>query len=214
VFAKEDMTVDSEAMRVGNREGLSWMERIEREARAQNIIIDQLVNDSKAQKTFNSQITNELGAQKRVWYSIRATEIELNGHYQAKEAMLARSEKNEIIHGGDIVGDLEVLGFLKTEILERYDSTQKAFEAWYEISLEYRDQIVHAPELIIRTFDTLANTKSHRKWSYSRKSQEEAHKICRGIISRWLEYIDAGEGQYPGGYIRREFEKLVSLKSE
>lgn len=204
--------VDSEAMRVGNRDGLSWMERIDRGERAQNIILDQLVNDSKAQRIINSQTTNELRALKRIWCSIRATEIERNGHYQTKE--LARSERNEIIHGGDIVGDLEVLEFLKTEIPERYDSTRKAFEAWYEISLQYRDQIVHAPELIVRTFNTLANTKSRRGWSYNRKPQEEAQKICRGIISRWLEYIDAGEGQYPGDYIRREFEKLVSVKSE
>jgi hypothetical protein len=230
VFSKEDLIVDSETMRVGNREGLGLMERLdrlERDLRAQKTIIDQLGNESRtqkeinsqtatelrSQKTINDQTANELRAHKRIWCSVRATEIEKNGHYQTKEAKLAGSERNELIHGGDIVADLEVLEFLKIEMPDRYDFTREAFEAWYEVSLQYRDHIAHAPELIIRTFNTLANTKSLLKWSKNRKSQEEAQEICRGIISKWLEYVNAGDGEYPEDDIRRQFEKLVSLKS-
>lgn len=233
------MIVDSR--RVSNREGLGWMERMERETQAQRNIIDQLREDSKmqkmineklentiqgqeititqleaykkAQKLINSQSEDELKAQKRIWGSFRAAEIERNADYRTAEAMLAHSERNEVVHGGNIVGDLRVLEFLKIEIPERYDSIREAFEAWYEISFQYEDQIVHAPELIIDAFDTLASAKSLFKWSKNRKSQEEAQKICGGMISRWLGYIDAGEGQYPGDDIRREFEKLVRLKS-
>lgn len=235
------MIVDSETMRVGNREGLDWMEHMERESQDQRNIIDQLREDSKVQKmtitqleadfkaqniinnqtkdrlkaqeAINSRTEDELKAQKRIWCSIRAAEIERNADCRTEEAILASSERNEVVHGGNIVGDLRVLEFLKTEIPERYGSIRAAFEVWYEISFQYKDRIVHAPELIIEAFDTLANTKSLFKWSKNRKSRDEARKICRGMISRWLEYIDAAEGQYPGNDTRREFEKLVRLKS-
>lgn len=217
-------------MRVGNRDGLSLMERLERlenesraqkeinsqtanELRTQKEINSQTTNDLRTQKEINSHTTNDLRIQKRIWCSVRATEIERNGHRQTKEAKLARSERNQLIHGGDIVADLEVLEFLKIEMPDRYDFTREAFEAWYDVSLQYRDHISHAPELIIRTFNTLANTKSRVKWSKIREPQEEAQKICRGIISKWLEYTDAGEGEYPEDDMRRQFEKLVSLKS-
>lgn len=39
-----------------------------------------------------------------------------------------------------------------------------------------------------------------------------AQDICRGIIGRWLEFINAAGGEYPEDDIKREFEKLVSLK--
>lgn len=48
VFLEENMIVDSR--RVSNREGLGWMERMERETQAQRNIIDQLREDSKMQR--------------------------------------------------------------------------------------------------------------------------------------------------------------------
>ncbi|KUL85517.1 hypothetical protein ZTR_08078 [Talaromyces verruculosus] len=207
VFAKEDMIVDSEAMRVGNREGLDWMERMERETQAQRNIIDQLREDSKMQKIINEQ-------QKRMWFEVRATEIEKHGHSQAEEVMLARSERNQTVHGGDIIQDLEVVDFMKAKTTQqRHDSLQAAFEAWYEVSLRYKHQIVHAPELVVKTFNTLADTKSRWGWSSNPTTQDEVQKICRGIISRWLEYVNRAKGEYPEDDIRREFDKLVTLRS-
>lgn len=60
------MIVDSEAMRVGNRDGLSWMESMERETRVQKII--------------NAQ-------QKQRWFRARATEIEKGGRSKTGDVM-------------------------------------------------------------------------------------------------------------------------------
>lgn len=211
-------------MRVGNREGLGLMERLdrlERDVRAQKTIIDQLGNESRAQKEINGQTATELSTQKAInyqqkrrWFFVRATEIEKSGHDRSDEAMSARSERNQVIHGGNIIEDLEVVEFMKTETPQRrYESLRKAFEAWYEVPLRYKHRIVHAPEPIIKTLNILIDTKSRWGWSNNQKSQEEAQEICRGIISRWLEYVKAGDGEYPEDDIRRQFEKLVSLKS-
>ncbi|KAF3392043.1 hypothetical protein DPV78_010739 [Talaromyces pinophilus] len=249
VFAKEDMIVDSEAMRVGNREGLDWMERMERESQDQRNIIDQLREDSKIQKMINEKLENKIHdqenkihgqenkiqgqeititqletdskaqkiineQQKRMWFEVRATEIEKHGHSQAEEAMLARSERNQTVHGGNIIQDLEVVDFIKAETTEqRHDSLQAAFEAWYEVSPRYKHQIVHAPELVVKTFNTLADTKSRWGWSNNPTTQDEVQKICRGIVSRWLEYVNTAKGEYPEDDIRCEFDKLVTLRS-
>lgn len=57
------MIVDSQAMRVGNREGLGWMERMERmerEIQAQRYNVDQLMKDSKMQKMINEKLENTI----------------------------------------------------------------------------------------------------------------------------------------------------------
>ncbi|RAO66364.1 uncharacterized protein BHQ10_002376 [Talaromyces amestolkiae] len=224
------MFVDSEAMRVGNREGLGLMEqmakissdlraqkKINKEQKLTNERLDMVNGQQKLtneeQKLVNEQqkLTNE--EQKLRWCMVVYTEIEQKAHPQTEEAILARRERNQIIHGGNIIDHLEYIGFGKNKIPPgRHDSVRKAFEIWYEVPFRYKERIDHAPELVVRTFNRLADTKSLRVWSNA-PTVHEVQKICRGIISRWLEWVDAGEGEYPDAYIRREFEKLESLKS-
>lgn len=56
--------------------------------------------------------------------------------------MLARNERNHVIHGGNIIEDLEVVEFMRTETPQNwYDSLRKAFEAWYEVPRRYEHRI-------------------------------------------------------------------------
>lgn len=200
------MIVDSEAMRVGNREGLGWMERMDRD-------LAKFTSDLKAQKTINERLNMANEQQKLRWCGLRIIEVEKKTPFQSEEAMLAREERNQTIHGGNIIEDLEAINYMKDKVPQvRYHSSRKGFEAWYEVPFRYKDQIEHAPELVIRTFNNLADTKS--LWRQSNDPNfHEVQKNCRGIISRWLEWVDAGEGEYPDAHIRRELEKLESLKS-
>lgn len=141
------------------------------------------------------------------------TEIEQKDQPQTEEAMLARRERNQIIHGGNIIDHLDCIEFVKDEISpRRYENAKKGFEAWYEVEFRYKERIHHAPELVVRAFNILADTKSLWSWSND-PNVLEVQNICRGIINRWLGWVDADQGEYPDAYIRREFEKLESLKA-
>lgn len=104
-------------------------EKLENKIQGQEITITQLEADSKAQKIINEQ-------QKWMWSEVRATEIEKHGHSQAEEAMLARSERNQTVHGENIIEDLEIVEFMKAETpQDRYESLRVAFEGLSEVSL-------------------------------------------------------------------------------
>lgn len=215
------MSVNSEAMRIGNREGLDWMERfdrLEKDSMAQKKINNQLLKASSEQKKINDQ-------QKRRWFELRATEIEKNGRSKAKVSKSFRNERNEVVHGANIIEDLEVVNFMEPKSAqdrydlravvakERYDSLRESFEVWYGVSLRYEEEIIKAPKLVIDTFNLFADTTSLRSWSKYSTARRKARKVLRGSIRMWLKHVDnPTKFEYPGDHLWRGFEKAVSIK--
>lgn len=196
VILKEDRIIDWKKRRVGNKDGLGLLERLDR---IENIL-DQLARDSKMHKTINDQFTKERKAQN-----------ESQVLYRTAQPACVTSRNKDIIHPGNILDDIEVMEWGKKEHPWRYENACKGFESMYFVSMQYKDQILAAPELIIKTFNILGTMSSRWGWC-SPCLEGEAQRSCRIIIGKWLEYINTAGAEYPEDEIKREFEILSLFK--
>jgi hypothetical protein len=244
----EAIEVDMESRRVGNQNGLSFMDqvlgdiaRLSKDSETSKVEITRLNKESesskeeaaklkgetaklkgeaaklkeeiakveKESKEKIAKVEKELDEEKMRRYFARSTEIEKHGSKWTKQGVLARKKRNLLEHGGDIIEDLKILQIMETKDLVRYEGILDGYEQWYEISLGYRDQINAAPDLIIKTFNTLADIKSMDEWGKYPTAQVASMKICYRIIENWYNYIDTAGSEYPEDYIKKEYRKLV-----
>ncbi|RAO66365.1 uncharacterized protein BHQ10_002377 [Talaromyces amestolkiae] len=194
---KEDIIHDWKQRRVGNKEGLGLIERLDRI----ESILDQLARDLKMQKTVNDQLAKE-----------RKAENESQSLYLTAHSGIFSRRRENVIHGGDILGDLEVLEWAKDKLPWRYDGGREGFESKYCISMQYKDQILVAPEPIIKAFNILGDMTTHIGWCTS-SLEGMAYASCRIIIDKWLEHINTAGREYLEDVIKREFEILDRIKN-
>ncbi|KAK2731598.1 hypothetical protein FQN57_003280 [Myotisia sp. PD_48] len=72
--------------------------------------------------------------------------------------------RNEIAHGGDILGDIKAIRYLETEEWAYIAEYKEDFQQVYTISFSKASEILQYPSEVIRAFDILASIRELHVW--------------------------------------------------
>ncbi|OKL59059.1 hypothetical protein UA08_05756 [Talaromyces atroroseus] len=188
--------MDSTSKRVGNGGGLSILDQlkaIQEKVSSQIAILDQKIADQD-QKIANYE--EDL-------LFIRACELE-----QATEDFdqSARTVRNKIVHGRNVLMDIRALHFLHKTDPKRFQSASEGFFKLYDLRFEDEARIFAAPDVIKRTLNIRGNVKHLEFWKRS-PNADGLIELCDGIIDKWQLSLKSGL-VYPAETINQEYAKL------
>ena len=124
--------------------------------------------------------------------------------------------RNEIAHGGDILGDIKAIEYAQRRMFPNIDEYEEDFEGTYSIPFsEATAKISSFPRELIQTFDCLASVRELNHWQQPTAQPVRAAVEVRAtrIISTALE-ADAGALQAcfeNGGELDQEFSQMEHL---
>lgn len=196
--------------RIGNDHGLAILEESEQmrnrmmeiEARLEKLE-KQTENLQKQNKKLQKQserlqkLEKTVEEHERRWNRVRSYELLNNGSKYAgfensKPIGITSLERHEIVHGGDVILDLEALKSAGTkEDKEPFLAASKGFESFYGLSAEeYGSKIIDAQKGQKQVLDVLnirSNVRNLRFWKKheDKISKKNLLELADSIIKKW-----------------------------
>lgn len=144
-------------------------------------------------------------------WKVRVSELErvFKKTYEA-----ARFERNEIVHGADILNDYQALRYAdRLDNQTQFKAASEGFKKVYGLQLNRLsdDTLFKAPEGVIEML-TMRGNLIFLNWFWNHK--EEAgmvQKQCDEAVHKWLNSIETNGMPYPEDAVKADYEKVKKL---
>ncbi|EED18865.1 hypothetical protein TSTA_125770 [Talaromyces stipitatus ATCC 10500] len=231
--------MDSKAQRIGNDGALTLVEAMEeRMARMEKELADQkkktaeqaeeLADQKKRtvdqaeeladQKKRTADQVKELADQKkkvagrnRLWWKFRVSELE---RIIKKTHNAARFERNEIVHGADVLNDYQALEYADRPDNEaQFKTASEGFKKAYGLQLgsfSY-DKLSKAPEGVIDIISLRGNVTFLDWFSNHKEEAGVIAKQCDLAVRKWLKSIKTNGVPYPEDAVKADYKRVKEL---
>lgn len=194
--------------RVGNAHGLAILEEMEKN---KNRLIELEARLKKLEKTVNEhektvdehekaikKLDKTVEEHEKKWNRVRTYELLDNGsrfedYKDFKPKGIISLERHEIVHGGDVLRDVQTLMSAKNKVeKESFLAASKGFECLYGLSAEkYGSEIMNLREQVIDVLNIKSNVENLRFWR-SHKDKENLLEMADSIIKKWKSGVEDG----------------------
>ncbi|KUL89695.1 hypothetical protein ZTR_00477 [Talaromyces verruculosus] len=210
--------------RIGNDQGLSLMEKLDKQLERMPIIEKQLERIPRLEKQLAEQskelermpiLEKQLAKQEelaatlsRVHWQVRVAELErLITTPNAK----TRFNRNAIVHGADVFNDYEALKNTDwSNNLAQFHTASEGFFKAYGFQLESLtyDELCKAPKQLIDMLNMRGNVTFLRWFSGHKRKGRQIQWNCDEARRKWEESIKANGVPYPEDAVRTDYEQV------
>lgn len=200
--------MESYSKRFGNREGpglLSDLDHLKQTVR-------QLQHERQEDNKVITQIKKDTESIQYSMMVIRASELL---RMSSKFGFQERNERNQIVHGGDVLQDLKALEYFKAHNPSKISRMMKGFTTSYGLSpIVLADAIRNAPEEVIFSLNLRRDLQHLDFWINKGESflpvKMEMIQKCDTIIDSWKGMVQTGAA-YPENVMQQMYEELCNL---
>ncbi|EEA28522.1 hypothetical protein TMatcc_003148 [Talaromyces marneffei ATCC 18224] len=213
--------MDSNTRRIGNDGALTLVETMEeRMARMEKKLTEQ-AEELTDQKKKTAEQAKELVDQKekvagrnRLLWKVRVSELE---RIIKKTHDAARFDRNEIVHGADVLNDYQALEYTdRPDNQVQFETASKGFKKAYGLrlsSLSY-DNLSKAPEEVIDILSVRGNL-TFLNWFLNHKIEADIMaEQCDLAVRKWLKSIPTDGVPYPKDAVKADYERVKELYDE
>ncbi|PGH19123.1 hypothetical protein AJ80_04201 [Polytolypa hystricis UAMH7299] len=223
---RHEVKIQETEKRIGNDEGFAMLDHLQKLQNEMSEMKDWMKKESAARekesaamKKENAEMKEELSISMKASISLRRGVLEerrvANREGEQKDRQIAII-RNEIAHGGDIVGDIRAIQYCEEQRMRRVSEYKEDFSQTYGIA--FNDAATKAPlypSKVIRAFDILASVRELHAWKgdkvrISRKAIEEiATEIIDAAKCTEQDKLLARLGE--GGDLLEKCDEMVRL---
>lgn len=203
--------MDGNAQRIGNDGAFTLVEAMEeRMARMEKKLTEQAEKLTEQAEELADQKEKVAGRNRLLW-KVRVSELE---RIIKKTHDAARFERNEIVHGADVLNDYQALEYAdRPDNQAQFETASKGFKKAYGLqldSLSY-DNLSKAPEAVIDILSFRGNLAFLNWFSKYKKEANVIAEQCDLAVRKWLKSIQADGVPYPEYAVKADYERVKEL---
>lgn len=199
--------MDNEARRIGNDGGLTLVEELadlkEKDGQREKELADL--------KKGLEDLKEKDSRRDRMLWKVRVSELE---RVFKKTYDAARFERNEIVHGADILNDYQALRYAdRLDNQTQFKAASEGFKKAYGLQLSCLsyDTLSKAPEGLIEML-TMRGNLTFLNWFRNHKEKADMiQKQCDEAVHKWLKSIEKNGMPYPEDVVKADYEKINKL---
>lgn len=204
--------MDMEGRRIGNDRAFALVEALEeRMTRMENALADQAKELVDQAKELADQKEKATGRNRKLW-KVRVSDLEA---VIKKSRSVARFERNEIVHGGDVLNDYQALKYAdRPDNNGQFTTASEGFKKVYGLNLDSLsyDDLAKAPEGVVDMLNLRGNSVFLRHFEKEYKEQSsEIQTVCDSAVKKWLDSTGPSGVPYPEDEVKADYERVKEL---